>query len=135
MKIQIDENNVITSYAIVGDVENSIEVMDDQIPDDFFGNYQRGYYKYDNDTEMIIRNEDYKPHEDVDFIDDEDNSHFVTSEDTEIKKIINLLSSVQKSNVKTMIINDKLLKQNAQLSKDILELKNEVKNGGAENGN
>ena len=45
MKIQLDENNYIVAFAIVGDVENSIEV--DLTMDDF-NDLPLNIYKYEN---------------------------------------------------------------------------------------
>lgn len=45
MKIQLDENNYIVAFAIMGDVENSIEV--DLTMDDF-NDLPLNIYKYEN---------------------------------------------------------------------------------------
>lgn len=131
MKIQIDSNNIITSYANVGDIENSIEVTDDQLPSDFYDNYKRNFYKYDQENEMVVKNEDYEENDDLNDINNDLSLEVGKPIDNEkLNKVISMLSVIQKSNVKTMIINDKLVKQNAQLSKDIVELKNKINQGG-----
>lgn len=131
MKIQLNDNNIITSYANVGDIENSIEVKDDQLPSEFYEHYQRGYYKYDEETQSVVKNENY----DEDFNTPYPNKDQVPNDvpkinDEELNKIISMLSVIQKANVKAMMTNDKLVKQNAQLSKDIVELKNKINQGG-----
>lgn len=131
MKIQIDSNNVITSYAKVGDIDNSIEVTDDQLPSDFYDNYKRNFYKYDQENEMVVKNEDYEENDDLNDINNDLSLEVGKPIDNEkLNKVISMLSVIQKSNVKTMLINDKLVKQNAQLSKDIVELKNKINQGG-----
>lgn len=45
MKIQLDDNNYITAYAIVGDIENSIDVDFDS---DIFGENPCFLYRYKN---------------------------------------------------------------------------------------
>lgn len=131
MRIQIDSNNVITSYANVGDIENSVEVTDDQLPSDFYDNYKRNFYKYDQENEMVVKNEDYEENDDLTDTNDNLTLEGSTSIDNEkLSKVISMLSVIQKTNVKTMMINDRLVKQNAQLSKDIVELKNKINQGG-----
>lgn len=131
MRIQIDSNNIITSYANVGDIENSIEVTDDQLPSDFYDKYKRNFYKYDEENEMVVKNEDYEENDDL----TDTNNNLTLESNTPIdneklSKVISMLSVIQKTNVKTMMINDRLVKQNAQLSKDIVELKNKINQGG-----
>ena len=48
MKIQLDENNYFTgNYAMVGDIENSIEI--ECLPEDLTENKSKAW-KYENDT-------------------------------------------------------------------------------------
>lgn len=49
MKIQINEQNVVIGYAEVGDLENSVEVEIEEIPDDLTA----GYWVY-TDGELNI---------------------------------------------------------------------------------
>ena len=55
MKIRMDENNHITAYAVVGDVEDSIEVS---FGEEVFNNLPCFLYKYEN--EKIVIDEDKK---------------------------------------------------------------------------
>lgn len=131
MKIQLNDNNVITSYANIGDVEGSIEISDDQLPSDFYERYQRGYYKYDEENQLVIRNEDYEEDFNMPYPNKDQVPNDVPKiNDEELNKIISMLSVIQKANVKAMMTNDKLVKQNAQLSKDIVELKDKINQGG-----
>lgn len=125
MKIQIDSNNIITSYAKVGNIENSIEVKDNQLPSDFYDGYKRNFYKYDEENEMVVKNENY---EENDYLTDTNNN--MADNNEKLSKVISMLSVMQKTNVETMMINDNLVKQNAQLSKDVVELKNKINQGG-----
>lgn len=131
MKIQIDSNNVITSYANVGDIDNSIEITDDQLPKDFYIKYKKNFYRYDEESGMVVRNEEYEENDDITDTNNDLTLESGTPIDNEkLNKVISMLSVIQKTNVKTMMINDRLVKQNAQLSKDIVELKNKINQGG-----
>lgn len=131
MKIQIDSNNIITSYAKVGDIENSIEVKDNQLPSDFYDDYKRNFYKYDEENKIVVKNEDY---EENDYLTDTNNNLMLEDnkpiDNEKLSKVISMLSVIQKTNVKTTMINDNLIKQNAKLSKDVVELKNKINQGG-----
>lgn len=56
MKIQLDENSYITAYAIIGDVEDSIEVG---FGEEVFNNLPCFLYKYEN-GELILDEEKKK---------------------------------------------------------------------------
>lgn len=53
MKIQLDENNYITAYATVGDIENSIDV---EVEEKIFNDNPCFLYKYENDHIVLDEN-------------------------------------------------------------------------------
>ena len=131
MKIQLNDNNIITSYANIGDIEGSIEISEDQLPNDFYENYKRGYYKYDEENQLVVRNENYDEEFNMPYPNNEQVPNDVPNlNNEELNKVILMLSNLQKINVKAMITNEKLVKQNAQLTKDVVDLKNKINEGG-----
>lgn len=46
MKILVNNKNEILSYSLVGNIESGIEVTTDQIPTEFFMNFQAKRYKF-----------------------------------------------------------------------------------------
>ena len=56
MKIKVS-NGLIMSYAIVGNIDNSVEISDDIIPQDFLFNFKPKKYKYESGK--IVLNENY----------------------------------------------------------------------------
>lgn len=56
MKIKVS-NGLIMSYAIVGNIDNSVEISDDIVPYDFLLNFKPKKYKYEGG--QIVLNENY----------------------------------------------------------------------------
>lgn len=57
MRLVLDKDQIV-SFALIGDLDNSIEVDDSVIPDDFMENFKPNYYLYDNN--IISINTNYK---------------------------------------------------------------------------
>lgn len=57
MRLVLDKNQIV-SFALIGDLDNSIEVDDSIVPDDFMENFKPNYYLYDNN--IISINTNYK---------------------------------------------------------------------------
>ena len=57
MRLVLDKDQIV-SFALIGDLDNSIEVDDSIIPDDFMENFKPNYYLYDNN--IISINTNYK---------------------------------------------------------------------------
>lgn len=53
MKIQLDENNYITAYATIGDIENSIDV---EVEEKIFNDNPCFLYKYENGNIVLDEN-------------------------------------------------------------------------------
>lgn len=133
MKIQLNDDGVITGYASVGDIENSVEVSDDQLPENFKQKFVRGYYKLDDNGAVVV-NENYKAPTDETPQDttqpsNNANTGIDLTEQKELQRMIAMLSSVQKTSVKNAIVSEMLMKQNADLTKEITQLKQQI-NGG-----
>lgn len=66
MEILINESREIIGYARVGHVINAIEISEEEIPNDFYDNYEPSKYIYD-EYEGIIINPNYEPPNEIDF--------------------------------------------------------------------
>lgn len=67
MEILINESREIIGYARVGHVINAIEISEEELPYDFYNNYEPNKYIYD-EYEGIIINPNYEPPNEIDFI-------------------------------------------------------------------
>lgn len=132
MKIQLNDDGIIIGYAIVGDIENSVEVSDNQLPENFKQKFVRGYYKLDDNGAVVV-NENYKAPTEETYQDTTQPSNNNTSIDLtsqkELQRMIAMLSSIQKTSVKNAIVSEKLMKQNADLTKEVTQLKQQSKGG------
>lgn len=60
LNIRVNENDEITSFAIVGGVgDDGIFVSYEVAPENFMADFQRGYFLYKND--VISENPNFKP--------------------------------------------------------------------------
>ncbi|MEB6244674.1 DUF2977 domain-containing protein [Staphylococcus xylosus] len=66
MEILINESREIIGYARVGHVINAIEISEEELPYDFYNNYEPSKYIYD-EYEGIIINTNYEPPNEIDF--------------------------------------------------------------------
>ena len=57
MKIQLDNNNYVIAFAIIGDLENSISVNCD---DTIFNEYPCNFFKYENNQLILDNDKIYK---------------------------------------------------------------------------
>ena len=57
MRLVLDKDQIV-SFALIGDLDKSIEVDDSIVPDDFMENFKPNYYLYDNN--IISINTNYK---------------------------------------------------------------------------
>lgn len=134
MQIKLDENNLITGYAVVGDLEGSIFVSQVDLPENFKQNFVSGYYKLDDNGAVVV-NENYKTPTDEtedDGLPPSNNDMsmgFDLTNNKDIQRMIAMLSSVQKTSVKSGVVSEMLMQQNAQLTKEVTQLKQQI-NGG-----
>jgi hypothetical protein len=118
MRITVNENNEITGYAIIGGIEGDFEISDDIIPQEFILNYKLKYYLYQN--EQIIVNPNYEEESNTPYI-----PPMITSNGTDDllrKMFANMQEQLVQGN--TMVM--QVTQQNAKLSQEIVELKNEI---------
>ncbi|MBF0811374.1 DUF2977 domain-containing protein [Staphylococcus xylosus] len=68
MEISINESREIIGYARVGHVINAIEISEEELPKDFFDEYEPRKYFYD-EYEGIFINSNYEPPQEIDHTD------------------------------------------------------------------
>lgn len=117
LKILVDENNLITSYAKVGGFDGDIEVDDSIVPRDFDQNYKPKYYLYQN--EEIVVNPNYQPETPVQ---PSTPSQTVMSDST----IKNMVATLQKQSAQSNIRSLKLERENEVLKSRIAQLESKV---------
>lgn len=118
MRITINNNNEITGYAIVGGLEGDFEVSDDIVPQDFIQTFKTKYYLYQN--EHIIINPNYEEESNIPYV-----PPMITTSGTDDllrKMFANMQEQLVQGN--TMVM--QVTQQNAKLSQEIVELKNEI---------
>ncbi|MGW7927602.1 DUF2977 domain-containing protein [Staphylococcus xylosus] len=114
MLIQINSSNEIIAFANVGNLNNSIEVNTDMMPNNFFINFKPKKYKYED--EQIVLNENYIENDDQLIPPPIVN---VPGTDEELRSMFASMQ-VQLVQANTMVM--QLSKQNAQLSQELVKL-------------
>lgn len=123
MKIKVD-NDLILSYAIIGNIENSVEIDEGILPSDFFDDFKPKKYKYSNG--QIVLNETYEYNEETPIT---PLPAHISCSDDELRKTY---GNLQMSSVQTAKIVSDLSKQVALLTKQNVELQNQLNNKGVE---
>jgi hypothetical protein len=118
MRITMNDNNEITGYAIVGGLEGDFEVSDDIIPQEFILNYKPRYYLYQN--EQIIVNPNYEEESNTPYV-----PPMITTSGTD-DLLRKMFANMQEQLVQGNTIVMQVTQQNAKLSQEIVELKNEI---------
>ena len=106
MKIKL-EGNKIVAYAIVGNLEDGIEVDNSILPDDFIENFVSGKFLYTNDKVVV-------------------NENFVPAKPEEVEgpsQIQQSLSVLTKQVMDLQLENAQQKQINASLTKQIMDLK------------
>lgn len=114
----MNDNNEITGYAIVGGLEGDFEVSDDIIPQEFILNYKPRYYLYQN--EQIIVNPNYEEESNTPYV-----PPMITTSGTD-DLLRKMFANMQEQLVQGNTIVMQVTQQNAKLSQEIVELKNEI---------
>ncbi|PTE37253.1 hypothetical protein BUZ00_03245 [Staphylococcus gallinarum] len=122
MKIQINSSNEIVAYVVVGDLNNGIEI--DDTPAGFVEGFKPKKYKYTNDK--IVLNETYEYNEETPIT---PLPAHISGSDDELRKTY---GNLQMSSVQTAKIVSDLSKQVALLTKQNVELQNQLNNKGVE---
>ena len=112
MKIKVS-NGLIMSYAIVGNIDNSVEISDDIVPYDFILNFKPKKYKYEGG--QIVLNENYSSGNNEKPIQSPNIS--VPGSDEELRK---MFAEMQVQLVQANMMVMQLSQQNARLSQEMV---------------
>ena len=118
MKIKVS-NGLIMSYAIVGNIDNSVEISDDIVPYDFLLNFKPKKYKYEGG--QIVLNENYSSGNNEQPIQPPNIS--MAGNDEELRK---MFAEMQVQLVQGNMMVMQLSQQNAQLSQETVKLNYEI---------
>ena len=125
MKIKVS-NGLIMSYAIVGNIDNSVEISDDIVPYDFLLNFKPKKYKYESGK--IVLNENYSSGNNEQPIQPPNIS--MPGSDEELRK---MFAEMQVQLVQANMMVMQLSQQNARLSQEMVVINQkleEVTNNG-----
>lgn len=112
MKIKVS-NGLIMSYAIVGNIDNSVEISDDIVPYDFLLNFKPKKYKYEGG--QIVLNENYSSGNNEKPIQPPNIS--MPGSDEELRK---MFAEMQVQLVQANMMVMQLSQQNARLSQEMV---------------
>ena len=112
MKIKVS-NGLIMSYAIVGNIDNSVEISDDIVPYDFLLNFKPKKYKYEGG--QIVLNENYSSGNNEQPMQPPNIS--MSGSDEELRK---MFASMQVQLVQANMMVMQLSQQNARLSQEMV---------------
>lgn len=118
MKIKVS-NGLIMSYAIVGNIDNSVEISDDIVPYDFLLNFKPKKYKYEGG--QIVLNENYSSGNNEQPIEPPNIS--MPGSDEELRR---MFASMQIQIVQGNVMVSELSQQNARLAQDIISVSTEL---------
>ena len=118
MQILTDNKNLIIGYAEVGSLEGGIEIDDSIIPQDFIQVFKPKYFLYQN--EQIVTNPNYEEESNTVYI-----PPMITS-DTPDKELRTMFANMQEQLVQGNMMVAQVAKQNADLTQEIVNLKNEI---------
>lgn len=118
MKIKVS-NGLIMSYAIVGNIDNSIEISDDIVPYDFLLNFKPKKYKYEGG--QILLNENYSSGNNEQPIQPPNIS--MPGSDEELRR---MFANMQIQIVQGNVMVSELSQQNARLSQEMVVIKQKL---------
>lgn len=118
MKIKVS-NGLIMSYAIVGNIDNSVEISDDIVPYDFLLNFKPKKYKYEGG--QIVLNENYSSGNNEQPIQPPNIS--MPGSDEELRK---MFAEMQVQLVQGNMMVMQLSQQNAQLFQEVVKVNSEI---------
>lgn len=118
MKIKVS-NGLIMSYAIVGNIDNSVEISDDIVPYDFLLNFKPKKYKYESGK--IVLNENYSSGNNEKPIQSPNIS--MPGSDEELRK---MFAEMQVQLVQANMMVMQLSQQNARLSQEMVVINKKI---------
>lgn len=116
MQIQLNANNEILAFAIVGELNEGILISD--YPQNFIEDFKQLKYKYEN--EQIVLNENYEEFQEVPI---KPPNIAIPGTDEELRK---MFASMQVQLVQANMMVMQLSQQNAQLSQETVKLNYEI---------
>lgn len=128
MRILTNEFSEIIAYSMVGSLENDVEINNDIVPQDFMNNFKPRKYLYSNG--LIIINESYEDVKEHDS--NSSNIDLSSNTDDQLRK---MFANMQNQLVQMSTTIARLTQQNADMSKQFVELQDEIEILKGENGN
>lgn len=128
MQILVNNDNEIIGYATIGGFENGINIENDNIPQGFIQNYKPKYYLYQN--EQIIVNPNYQTETPME---PEIPTTTITTSNGSDDSLRKMFASMQVQLVQANTIVAQMTQQNAKLSQEVVELKDEIESMKGEN--
>lgn len=116
MNIKV-ENDLILSYAIIGNIDDSIEISDNIVPSNFIDDFKPKKYKYVN--EQVTLNGSYQEEEQV----IQQPNIEIPGTDEELRK---MFASMQVQLVQANMMVMQLSQQNANLSQEMVVIKQKL---------
>lgn len=118
MQILLDKDNLIVGFAEVGGFEDGVEIDDNIVPQDFIQNYKPKHYLYQN--EQIVVNINYEEEFNTSYI-----PPMITS-DAPDKELRTMFANMQEQLVQGNMMIAQVAQQNADLTKEIVNMANEI---------
>ncbi|HCW35931.1 MAG TPA: hypothetical protein DGB97_07675 [Staphylococcus sp.] len=116
MNIKV-ENDLILSYAIIGNIDDSIEISDNIVPSNFIDDFKPKKYKYVN--EQVTLNGSYQEEEQV----VQQPNIEIPGTDEELRK---MFASMQVQLVQANMMVMQLSQQNANISQEMVVIKQKL---------
>ena len=123
MQIQLNSNNEILAFAIVGDLNEGVFISD--YPQNFIEDFKQLKYKYEN--EQIVLNENYKEVQEEQI---KAPNVEIPGSDEELRK---MFASMQVQLVQANLMVAELSQQNSDLAQELVKLNQEIENLKGEN--
>lgn len=118
MQISLDKNNLIVGFAEVGGFEDGIEIDDSIIPQDFIQMFKPKYFLYQN--EQIVVNPNYEEKSNTSY------TPPMITLDAPDKELRTMFANMQEQLVQGNMMVAQVAQQNADLTQEIINMKNEI---------
>lgn len=128
MRLLTNVDNEIIGYSVIGGIDGDFEVSDEIVPNDFIQNYKSKYYLYQN--EQIVVNPNYQTET---LIEPKKPTTTITTSNGSDDSLRKMFASMQVQLVQANTIVAQMTQQNAKLSQEVVELKDEIESMKGEN--
>ena len=122
MRISLNSNNEIIGYAIVGDLEGSIEINDSIVPQDFMLHFKPTRYLYNEGT--IELNSDFEEENEIN-LPSTPPTIVAPGTDEELRV---MFATMQVQLVQANLMVAELSQQNSELAQEVVKINEEIKN-------